>query len=205
MLCIGIPILASIRLPMQQKAILLLIFGMGIFVIAASILTKVYCLVPSLISYVYMNWYYREASVGMYVTNLPAIWPLMRDMFPLLKTWGSAKTTRRTGTADKRYTLGTSRKHITSKDGHQLTSFDAPPFEVHRAESQVHIRSGSDSSSSLAKSLDNNTILEIHKDVTVTIESYDIEAAKRESDARYGWERGDNTKNETVVESAPSA
>ena len=42
---------------MQQKLILLGIFGMGIFVIAAAILCKVYGLYPPLISYEYLNWF----------------------------------------------------------------------------------------------------------------------------------------------------
>lgn len=63
---------------------LVLVFGMGGFVIVAATLTKVYCLVPKLISYVYMNWYFREASVAVYVTNLPTLWPLVRDVSKLL-------------------------------------------------------------------------------------------------------------------------
>ncbi|KAH6665186.1 hypothetical protein B0J14DRAFT_522404 [Halenospora varia] len=85
-LAIGIPMLAAIRLPLQQKVIVLAVFGMGGFIIVAAILTKVYCLVPAIISYVYMNWYFREASVAVYVTNLPAVWPLLREIFPSLQT-----------------------------------------------------------------------------------------------------------------------
>ena len=59
---------------------LVFVFGMGGFVIVAATLTKVYCLVPNLISYVYMNWYFREASVAVYVTNIPTLWPLVRDV-----------------------------------------------------------------------------------------------------------------------------
>lgn len=95
MLLIAIPLLLSIRIPIQQKSVLLVIFGMGIFVIIAAILTKIYCLVPSLMSYVYLNWYFREASLSIYVTNLPALWSLVRDLIPRLKSWGfeSKKTT----------------------------------------------------------------------------------------------------------------
>ena len=55
---------------------------MGSFVIVAAIMRAIYCLVPSLISYVYMNWYFREATVAVYVTTLPGIWVLLRDIFP---------------------------------------------------------------------------------------------------------------------------
>ncbi|KAB8230093.1 uncharacterized protein BDW43DRAFT_286747 [Aspergillus alliaceus] len=95
MLLIGLPLLLQVRVPLKQKLILVVIFGMGIFVIVAAILTKVYCLVPSLISYVYMNWYFREATVAVLVTNLPLIWSLLRDVFPALKSWtgGSKRAT----------------------------------------------------------------------------------------------------------------
>lgn len=59
-----------------------MVFGMGGFVIVAAVHRAIYCLVPSLISYVYTNWYFREASVAVYVTNLPGIWLLLRDIFP---------------------------------------------------------------------------------------------------------------------------
>lgn len=87
MLIIAIPLILKVRVPLKQKLILLLIFGMGAFVIVAAILTKVYCLVPSLISYVYMNWYFREATVAILVTNIPLVWSLLRDVFPALRSW----------------------------------------------------------------------------------------------------------------------
>lgn len=113
MLLVAIPLLIQVRVPLKQKLILVLLFGMGIFVIVAAILTKVYCLVPSLISYVYMNWYFREATVAILVTNLPLIWSLLRDVFPVLKSWsgGSKRGTERyksgpwasKGTGSRRY------------------------------------------------------------------------------------------------------
>ncbi|PWY90119.1 UbiD family decarboxylase [Aspergillus heteromorphus CBS 117.55] len=95
MLLIGLPLMVQVRVPMKQKLILLILFGMGIFVIVAAVLNKIYCLVPSLISYVYMNWYFREATVAILVTNLPLIWSLLRDVFPALKSWtgGSRRQT----------------------------------------------------------------------------------------------------------------
>jgi hypothetical protein len=89
-LLVAMPILIAVRLPRRQKIILLLLFGLGMFDIVAAILTKVYCLVPSLISYQYMNWYFREATIAMLVTNLPLTWSLIRDVFPGLKRWVNA-------------------------------------------------------------------------------------------------------------------
>ena len=97
MLLIAIPLLMAVRLPPRQKITLVFLFGLGIFVIVAAILTKVYCLVPQLISYVYMSWYFREATVAMLVTCLPLTWSLMRDIFPALKSWtGGSRPTRPT-------------------------------------------------------------------------------------------------------------
>lgn len=97
MLLIGLPLIIQVRIPLKQKLILMVVFGMGIFVIVAAILTKVYCLVPALISYVYMNWYFRETTVAILVTNLPLIWSLLRDVFPVFKSWtgGSRHGTNR--------------------------------------------------------------------------------------------------------------
>ncbi|OJZ89863.1 hypothetical protein ASPFODRAFT_43157 [Aspergillus luchuensis CBS 106.47] len=102
MLIIGLPLMVQVRVPLKQKLILLILFGMGIFVIVAALLNKLYCLVPSLISYVYMNWYFREATVAILVTNLPLVWSLLRDVFPALKSWTGGS---RRGTTE-RYRTG---------------------------------------------------------------------------------------------------
>ncbi|KAJ5382282.1 hypothetical protein N7517_000193 [Penicillium concentricum] len=117
MLLIAIPMLVQVRVPLKQKMILMILFGMGIFVIVAAVLNKVYCLVPSLISYVYMNWYFREATVAILVTNLPLIWSLLRDVFPALKSWtgGSKRGT-------DRYKSGP----WTSKGGSNLPPYGPP-------------------------------------------------------------------------------
>ncbi|KAL8814589.1 MAG: hypothetical protein Q9223_006197 [Gallowayella weberi] len=88
LLIIGLPLLFKARIPLQQKMILLIVFGMGIFVIAAALLCKVYGLYPPLINYSYLNWFFREASVSIYVTNIPVIYSFMREMFPQLAKWG---------------------------------------------------------------------------------------------------------------------
>lgn len=85
-LIVAMPILIAVRLPKRQKIILLFFFVLGLFVIIAALLTKVYCLVSSLISYQYMNWYFREATISMLVTNISHMWSLVRDTFPGLKS-----------------------------------------------------------------------------------------------------------------------
>ncbi|KFY86437.1 hypothetical protein V500_07626 [Pseudogymnoascus sp. VKM F-4518 (FW-2643)] len=188
-LAIGIPILVQVRLPIQQKAILLVIFGMGFFVIIAAILTKVYCLVPSLISYVYMNWYFREASVAMYVTNLPAIWPLFREVFPNLNLSGSrAKATGGTSGATRPWAHSGSRARINSKE------FDLKEFRTRGAESQERIND-SDSSEGVEQ-----LPMEIQRDVTFTVQSESVDRSAGGSSANGGrWE----TNNVTTVPENP--
>lgn len=53
--------------------------------IIAAILTKVYNL-SDVYDTAYMLWYTREASVAVYVANLPGIWPLLRELIPFLRS-----------------------------------------------------------------------------------------------------------------------
>jgi hypothetical protein len=85
MLFIPLPLITRLAMPWKQKIVLLVIFSMGIFVIAAAVLTKVFNL-SDIWDPNYMLWYTRESSVAVYVSNLPLIWPLMREWFPALKT-----------------------------------------------------------------------------------------------------------------------
>ncbi len=166
---------------MQQKAILLFIFGMGFFIIVSAVLTKVYCLVPGLISYVYMNWYFREASVAVYVTNLPTIWPLLREIFPRLQTWGSrSKTTR---SASKGWGGTGSRARINSKD-FGMKSLNG--LKGTRAESQERIKDDSDSS----KSVDPR--MEIQKDVSFQVTTENVEPVQ-DTYGRDGWKNSEVT------------
>ncbi|KAJ5226394.1 hypothetical protein N7468_007619 [Penicillium chermesinum] len=173
MLIVAIPMLVQVRVPLKQKMILLLLFGMGIFVIVAAILNKIYCLVPSLISYVYMNWYFREATVAILVTNLPLVWSLLRDVFPALKSWtgGSKRGTDRYKSGP--WTSKNSRPYgpssqVRSADFHMqdFHSASVTPTGKHRPEvSDVSIpsdeRSISDDGSARA--------LRIRQDITVEI------------------------------------
>lgn len=52
--------------------------------ITAAILTKVFNL-SDVYNVDYMLWYTREASVAVYVANLPLIWPLLREWIPFLR------------------------------------------------------------------------------------------------------------------------
>ncbi|KAF2222390.1 hypothetical protein BDZ85DRAFT_263565 [Elsinoe ampelina] len=92
-LLVGLPIVINVQRPWQQKVPLVIVFGMGLFVIAAAIINKMYAYLPWLLSYNYAFWYMREAAVSVYVTNLPALWSILREIFPSLQTWGYTGTT----------------------------------------------------------------------------------------------------------------
>ncbi|KAI9769629.1 MAG: hypothetical protein M1840_003866 [Geoglossum simile] len=85
MLLIGLPLFLGAQLPLKNKIALCIIFGMGSFVIIAAILTKVFNL-SDVYDTRYMFWYVREASTAIYVSNLPLIWPLLREWFPILRS-----------------------------------------------------------------------------------------------------------------------
>lgn len=85
---VGIPLIWKLRIPFQQKGVLFVVFGMGIFVVAAALLTKILTVGPFVPGYNYLNWYFREASVAVYVVNLPALLALMRRVFPSINNWG---------------------------------------------------------------------------------------------------------------------
>ncbi|CAI7599616.1 unnamed protein product [Penicillium glandicola] len=175
MLLIAIPMLVQVRVPLKQKMILMILFGMGIFVIVAAVLNKVYCLVPALISYVYMNWYFREATVAILVTNLPLVWSLLRDVFPALKSWtgGSKRGT-------DRYKSGP----WTSKGGSNLPPYGPPShlrsgdFTMQEFENNTTVTPQKATTSDISLSSERDAssddgsarALRIRQDITVTVE-----------------------------------
>ncbi|OCT48564.1 hypothetical protein CLCR_04148 [Cladophialophora carrionii] len=135
----GIPPVLSARLSIQQKLILGIIFGMGGFVIVAAILRAIYCLVPSLISYVYMNWYFREASVAVYVTTLPGIWVFLKEVFPIIQRLTSRTPTRPTNsqTADHQKQMASwrqpSRNNHSQFDSKNDLDFDLDTYPISKS------------------------------------------------------------------------
>ncbi|KAH7346864.1 hypothetical protein BKA65DRAFT_285935 [Rhexocercosporidium sp. MPI-PUGE-AT-0058] len=118
MLFIPLPLITKLNMPLKQKSVLLLIFSMGLFVILAAVLTKVFNLSdvwdPS-----YMLWYTREASVAVYVSNLPMIWPLLREWFPALKTLTPGQ--KSSSTRNLSYGPGGGRPRTTNIAGRHLS------------------------------------------------------------------------------------
>jgi hypothetical protein len=117
MLFIPIPLVTRLNMPWKQKSVLLVIFSMGLFVILAAILTKYFNL-SNIWDPSYMLWYTREASVAVYVSNLPMIWPLLREWFPSLRALTPGqKSSTNTGTATGR----SGRTRTTTNRGRHLS------------------------------------------------------------------------------------
>ncbi|KAL1657316.1 hypothetical protein SLS61_000362 [Didymella pomorum] len=107
-IAVPIPMIVSLTLPTKQKVGLGVLFSMGTFVVSwtttvtlpptdqvkiiAAILTKVYNL-SDIYDSAYMLWYTREASVAVYVANLPGIWPLAREHIRFLRDHTSSYIT----------------------------------------------------------------------------------------------------------------
>lgn len=186
-LAIGIPPVLNARLSLQQKAILGVIFGMGTFVIIAAVLRAIYCLVPSLVSYVYMNWYFREASVAVYVTTLPGIWVFLREIFPMLSKIGTSRkgtkptsqgNTNNWGNHSMKPTRNTkmdsSKDYDMDLDTYPISkSMVTSEQELERGGSHVDGVHGDGSSTSSGRY--GRAVNEIRRDVTFTVEHMTVE------------------------------
>lgn len=79
MLIIGLPIFIRVHVPLRQKVPLVLLFSLGIFVIIAAILNKIYSFTnPFGTEWVF--WYVRESSTALIVANMPFVWGLPRRL-----------------------------------------------------------------------------------------------------------------------------
>jgi hypothetical protein len=122
MLAIPLPLLIRSRLPIKQKIAMVFIFSMGLFVVClhflfktpegtnpihlltpsqiiAGIMSKSFALLPqNLDNIVYAFWYLREASVAVYVANMPLLWPMIRAMVKFITREKDTIVSKGTGT-----------------------------------------------------------------------------------------------------------
>ncbi|KAE8392918.1 hypothetical protein BDV23DRAFT_192255 [Aspergillus alliaceus] len=84
-LCVILPMLFRVKMPWKTKLPLIFIFSMGTVVITCAIVSK-YFTFSNIWDVRYQFWYLREASIGMYVTNLPFVWTLARQTFTVLRS-----------------------------------------------------------------------------------------------------------------------
>ena len=140
----------------------------------------IYCTVPALVSYIYMNWYFREASVAVYVTMLPAIWSLMRDIFPGLRSTVSggrssayAVSGKKHGTHPSANRWGHSQQQsgLRSGDHHHLHEAQKYRPDVRTNEVELsHYGSDDISADDCSTTSMHANAAEIRRDVTVTVE-----------------------------------
>lgn len=199
MLVIAIPLIMGLRVSMKQKAVLLLIFGMGGFVIVSSILTKIYCLVPELISYVYMNWYFREASVAVYVTNVPLIWPLVKEMGTRMglslasRSYGygyGSKSRQEHGgrshlNSNSHVRMGDKELEMDSFSRSTKTGIASSKGVSGPGESQERINADN-SSDQHSESFEDHRVIEIKREVTYTVESRPADSLAERGEWQFG-------------------
>lgn len=77
---IPMPVLFQSQLPPKRKIVLIGVFALGIFTIAAAAASKYYSLAtPFGINWIY--WYIREVSTSVIVANLPLTWTFLQRVF----------------------------------------------------------------------------------------------------------------------------
>lgn len=88
MLATGLPMFLRISVPLSKKIPLVGIFSLGVFVIIAAILNKVYSFTEPF-SEMWVYWYIRESSTALIVANLPFVWLFYRKVFRIRSSNGS--------------------------------------------------------------------------------------------------------------------
>ncbi|KAG9188310.1 hypothetical protein G6011_02233 [Alternaria panax] len=121
-IAVPIPMIISLSLPLKQKVVLGILFSMGTFVIIAAILTKIYNL-SDVYANTYMLWYTREASVAVYVANLPGVWPLLREHIRLFREHTGYHATQRSKLPE--YSSQGNRNLSRSKHRSRVPTFDS--------------------------------------------------------------------------------
>jgi hypothetical protein len=90
MLAVGLPMFLRLSLRLSKKIPLVGIFSLGVFVIIAAILNKIYSFSdPFSDEWVY--WYVRESSTALIVANLPFVWLFYRKIFRIRSSTASRR------------------------------------------------------------------------------------------------------------------
>ena len=77
MLAVGLPMFLRMQLAWKKKGPVIGIFSLGLFVVLAAVLNKVYSFTQPFGS-LWTYWYVRESSTALLVANLPFVWALWR-------------------------------------------------------------------------------------------------------------------------------
>ncbi|KAL1612759.1 hypothetical protein SLS60_000988 [Paraconiothyrium brasiliense] len=88
MLCIALQMLVRSSLPLKRKFVLCFIFSLGLFTIAAAVLSAYYGIHdPN--THIWLSWYLRELSMAIIVANIPFTWTILRELFEVDEFNGS--------------------------------------------------------------------------------------------------------------------
>ncbi|EKG10543.1 hypothetical protein MPH_12401 [Macrophomina phaseolina MS6] len=88
LILIPLPLIWKAQMKRKKKLMLCAVFSLGLFNVVAAVLNKTYnWILPG--STVYMIWYVRESSTGIYVANATCCWPLFRKLIAATGLGGS--------------------------------------------------------------------------------------------------------------------
>ena len=91
-LCVPVPVLIKLQLPLARKFILGTVFSLGILTVLTAILNRYYNFSSPYGSLNYLYWYVAESSTSIYVSNIPLCWPVLRRIFSLDAFSASGRT-----------------------------------------------------------------------------------------------------------------
>lgn len=141
-ICIPMPLLFKVRLPLKNKIVLGMIFCIGTFTIVAAGLNKYYSFTHPF-GNEWTIWYLRESYTAILCANLPLTYPLIQRVFHL-RNWSS-----NTYDSPRRYGVSSSRPPQSSH--HSNANWPAPRTQplprgfrdvFRRTESQEDINGG---------------------------------------------------------------
>ncbi|KAN0090605.1 hypothetical protein V8E51_019184 [Hyaloscypha variabilis] len=138
MLSVILPMLFKLRMAWKTKVPLIFIFSMGLVVVICACTSK-YFTFKNIWDDSYQFWYLREASIAMYVTNLPYVWSLARQTFRVLRSTEAVTEDK----SDAPYGTGRmSNPHSKTGRSHKLYNMDTlneRPGAAVRSESEENI------------------------------------------------------------------
>ena len=126
-LCVPIPVLIKLQLPLKRKIILCVVFSLGILTVLTAILNRYYNFSSPYGSLNYLYWYIAESSTSVYVANIPLCWPVLRRIFALEafsasgRTKGSAHLTSENHFSTKAHVMHEDRPVGRAEEGWQRT------------------------------------------------------------------------------------
>jgi len=182
----------------------------------AALLTKIYNL-SDVYDPTYMLWYTREASVAVYVANLPMIWPLLRECFPIFCDGPSRAERLRTyanrfHATPSSHTIGLqklpSRKSRSRLSISQQLSTVALPKKLRTGWDSVRSsrlgRSGNgstdDESTTQLDGMNNWEIRDIRTEITIEIERLSLQRSREIGEERREWGNVGQMAQEVTVE-----